>query len=702
MPATTPALPPETLFGVAYYPEYHQSDRLEQDLDLMVRAGINVVRVGESVWSTWEPRDGQFELEWMARVLDEAHARALRVILGTPTYAVPPWLQAAYPEIAGERKTGERIAWGARQEVDYSHPAFRFHAERVIRRIAGRYATHPAVIGYQVDNEPGLEMLHNHGVFTGFVRSLRERYGDVETLNREWGLTYWSHCIDDWSELWRPDGNTSPQYDLAWRRYQAEVTADFISWQAGLVREYARDDQFVTTCLQYPRRGVDDRTVFEALDVTSGNPYYGMQDRLDASKELSQPNYWTTTGIAGLFRQADRLYSSKQARYLITETNAQSIDGPACNFPPYPGQLRQAAMAFISRGAAMIEYWHWHSLPFGAETYWGGVLPHSLVPGRVYAEVSEIGAQLKQLGSSLDGFVPDADVAILWSNPSRYALQFMPPFSADGVADDESYEHVVDAFYRGVLDAGRQARIMHVEQARELGADELARRFPVLVAAGVYIAADDDLALLREYAAVGGHLVLGPRTAYADDEARARVEVAPAGLAGPAGVMYEEFSNLEAPIAVESRVDARIPSGAHGGLWVDGLIATGAASVASYIHPRFQDFPAVTTNPHGDGRITVVGTVPDVALAASVVASAFESGPRSPFSDAGLPVTVSSGVAGGSRIWFVFNWGWERQILTVSSSVTDAVNGAVISSGAELELNAWDVRVVREEIEEVR
>ncbi|MEN2736438.1 beta-galactosidase [Microbacterium sp. X-17] len=681
---------------MAYYAEYHQTDRLELDLDLMVSASVNVIRVGESVWSTWEPRDGEFDLEWMQRILDAAHARGIRVILGTPTYAVPPWLQTAYPEIAGERKTGERIAWGARQEVDYSHPTFRFHAERVIRRIIARYASHPAVIGYQVDNEPGLELLHNHGVFTGFIRSLREKYGDVETLNREWGLTYWSHRIGDWSELWRPDGNTFPQYDLAWRRYQAQVTTDFIAWQAEIVREYARDDQFVTTCLQYPRRGVDDRTVFETLDVGSGNPYYGMQDRLDASKELSQLNYWTTTGVAGLFRQADRMFSSKQQRYLITETNAQSIDGPFCNFPPYPGQLRQAAFAFISRGAAMIEYWHWHTLPYGTETYWGGVLPHSLVPGRVYDEVSEIGRQLKALRGGLDGYVPDADAAILWSTSSRYALQFMPPFGRDDQPDDESYEHIVDAFHRGVIDAGYQARILHVEQARALGGATLADRYPVLIAAGLYISTDEDLTLLREYAAAGGHLILGPRTAYADDEARVRVEVAPAGLAGPAGVRYEEYSNLESPVPVES-LAGDLADGSAATFWIDGLRPTGARALATYDHPRFKDFAASTTNAHGAGRITVVGTVPDAAYASSIAAAAIESTRTSPFGLTGLPVTVSSGTAAGRRYWFIFNWSWEPQTVALSASLTDATSGTALRDGATIELAAWDVRVFHSE-----
>jgi beta-galactosidase len=697
----SPATPSQVLFGVAYYPEYHRTDRLVEDLDLMVAADITVIRVGESVWSTWEPRNGEFDLEWMTPVLDAAHERGIQVILGTPTYAVPPWLQVAYPEIAGERRTGERIAWGARQEVDYSHPAFRFHAERVIRRILERHAPHPAVIGYQVDNEPGLELLHNHGVFTGFVRSLREQYGDVETLNREWGLTYWSHRIDDWSELWRPDGNTFPQYDLAWRRYQAQVTTDFIAWQAGLVRDYASAEQFVTTCLQYPRRGVDDRTVFEALDVASGNPYYGMQDRLDATLELPQQTYWTTSGVANLFRQADRLYSSKQQRYLVTETNAQAIDASERNFPPYPGQLRQTAFAFVSRGAAMIEYWHWHTLPYGAETYWGGVLPHSLIPGRVYQEVAGVGGDLRALGTDLDAYVPDADVLILWSNPSRYALQFMPPFADAGAPDDESYEHVVDAFVRGVADAGGQVRFMHVEQARAIGADQLAEQFPVVVAAGVYITSDEDIETLRRYAERGGHLVLGPRTAYADDEARARVQQAPAGLVVAAGVRYEEYSNLESDLAVRGETNHSLPETARATRWVDGLIPTTAQVVARYEHAWFGSFAAVTRNSHGAGHVTVVGTVPNPSLAGSLVAEILAgTGTSTPalLVDRAEAVVVASGSTNGHRFSFVFNWSGVPRRVELARAATDALCGIGLDAGSALELGAWDVRVLRTEL----
>src|SRR3954466_144434 len=186
-------LPDRVLYGVAYYAEYQPYDRLERDLDLMAAAGLTVIRVGESVWSTWEPEDGRFELEWLAPVLDGAHARGISVILGTPTYALPPWLVRKYPEVPAERKTGARIPYGHRQDGDYSHAAFRWHADRIARQVVGRYAQHPAVIGYQVDNEPGIELFHNRAAFEGFVDALRGKYESVDALNREWGLVYWSH-----------------------------------------------------------------------------------------------------------------------------------------------------------------------------------------------------------------------------------------------------------------------------------------------------------------------------------------------------------------------------------------------------------------------------------------------------------------------------------------------------------------------------
>ncbi|UFU07371.1 beta-galactosidase [Ruania halotolerans] len=693
-------------FGAAYYVEYHPTDAdrdLERDLDLMAEASFSVIRVGESTWSTWEPEDGVFELDWLQPVLDGAHSRGIDVILGTPTYAVPPWLARKYPEIAGERRTGVRNAWGARQEMDLTHPAYRFYCERVIRAVVGRYADHPAVIGFQVDNEPGLHLLHNEGVFQSFVDHLRHTYGDVETLNREWGLVYWSHRLSTWADLWRPDGNAQPQYDLAWRRFQARLVSEFIEWQASIVREIAAPEKFVTTCIAYARPGIDDPDLTGPLDVTAGNPYYTMQDGLALPSPENVPQSWTTTGTWTIFHSADRMYSSKQAPFLVTETNAGAIGGSATNVPAFDGQWRQVAWAMIARGARMIEYWHWHTLHYGTETYWIGILPHDQQPGRVYEQLAALGAEIKTAEDHLEGLVPEAAVGLLWSNASKWGLAGQPALARpDGTGDPDSYERIAHAFYRGAFEAGAPVRIIHDQQlVGEVTRDpaEVASELPVLLVPALYIASDELLNWLRAYAEAGGHLVLGPRTGYADTEARARLEAKPGRLAEAAGVNYQEFSNLSAPVPVGgSGID--VPAGATATAWADYLRVSGSAEVlVEYDHPALGAYPAVTTASAGAGRVTTVGTVPDPALAAAVLRRVAPGEGDAWRALAGGSVTVTSAINGeGRRLRVLHNWSWEQATVTLPAAVTDVLgDGASLAAGERLELGAWDVRVVLED-----
>ena len=685
--------PPGVRFGAAYYLEYQPGDDPTRDLDLMQAAHFTVIRVGESTWSTWEPADGEFDLDWLQPVLDGAHRRGIGVILGTPTYAAPPWLAHAYPEIAGEPQTGRRQPWGARQEIDITHPAFLFHAERIIRKVVGRYADHPAVIGFQVDNEPGVIPLHNHGTFVRFLSWLEKRYHTVDRLNEEWGLAYWSHRINQWSELWRPDGNAQPQYDLAWRTFQNECTTAFIHWQRDIVREYAREDQFVTTCVAFDRPTIDEAQVSAGLDVAATNTYYAMQDHLAWGSELRRPEPWVPTGVHGLLELADRSYALQQRRFLVTETNAQAIQWASANYPAYPGQLIQAGLALVARGAAMIEYWHWHTLHFGTETYWGGVLPHSQLPGRVYDEVQRLGGMLAAVGPHLDDYVPDADVAILWDTPTKQHYEFTPPLNdGGGTPRRTAYHDIVGAFQRGAVEAGAQVRFLNTEQFRALSAEDLAERYPVLVAASQFVASGHDLARMARYAAHGGTLVVGPRTGYGDLEARARFAVAPYRLHDAAGLSYEEFSNLDAPLALTGE-GMRLSEGARATMWLDGYLPTDAEVLARYDHRRFGAFAAVTRRSHGEGQVVCVGTVPNAALAQDLFRMLVPS-PASAAWARDEPVTVMSGESAGRRIWFLHNWSEDPAAAVVPSPAVDLVSGEAHPQGARLELGPWSCLVL--------
>jgi beta-galactosidase len=656
-----------------------------------------VIRVGESVWSTWEPEEGRFELDWLEPVLDAAHERGIGVILGTPTYAVPMWLVRRHPEIAAETATGHRVGWGARQEVDFAHAAYRFYAERVIRRVVGRYRDHPAVIGFQVDNEPGLRLLYNTDVFERFVDWLRARYGTVEQLNQEWGLAYWSHRLSRWSELWRPEGNYQPQYDLAWRRFQAELVTEFIGWQADIVREVTGGRGFVTTCISYEQPGVEDVELSRSLDVASGNAYYEMQDALVHPNSLPRstgPMGWVVRGPWAVSQLADLMYSSKQAPFLVTETNAGSIGFSSMNESPYDGQWRQMAWLLVARGARLIEYWHWNTLPFGAETYWGGVLPHSGVPGRAYREIARIGQELQLAGDAFATAEPDYDIAVLYDSDSKFAFCTQGPLPApDTLIDADSYRHIVAAFSRGIFDAKRQQRLVrpqHLLPSRggPLTPADAARRFPVLVVAAFYTAADADLDFLLAYANEGGHLVLGPRTGYADVEGRPRAERAPAVLRDPAGVWYDEVASLPSPVAV----DGELRGSATG--FAEGLEVVDAESLGTYRHPHLGRWAAVTTKPAGSGRITAVGTLPDQALAEDL-ARWLVSEPVGGWSTDDS-VTVSTCTdEDGHRLHILHNWSWQEASASVSVKVTDLLSGENHAPGERLTLGPWDVRVLR-------
>jgi beta-galactosidase len=696
-------LPTGILFGAAYYAEYQPYERLERDLDLMVEAGLSVIRVGESVWSTWEPREGVFDLDWLQPVLDAAHAHGLKAIVGTPTYAVPPWLRRTYPETAAHVRTGTPIPYGARQDINHRHPAFRHLAERLIRRMVPRYADHPAVIGWQVDNEPGINLLYNPDVFAGFREHLRSIHGDVEALNRRWGLTYWSHRLHDWEDLWTPDGNSTPPYDLAWRRYQAQLTHEYIAWQTELVRGLVPEHHFVTTCLALHQPAQDVAAIGEPLDVAGANIYYAPQDALalpgpDDATAAPRPSFLPWSGAAWMYLQLDIARGTRQEPFLVFETNASSIGGSADNYTPYAGQLRQAAWALVARGARMIEYWHWHTQHYGAEMYWGGVLGHSLEPGRTYEELSRVAHELRTVAGELEGLQAASDVGLLISAESRWAMEFVGPLQAPGgqawMGDPQSYERIVGASYRGLFDAGLAVDVVAPAQLPDDPAAAV-ERWPVLVVPGLYVASDALLEWLAAYAAAGGHLVLGARAGYADEDAVARHVVMPGVLREAVGAHYVEYTNLAAPVGIHG--DALAGAATD---WADGLVADGATVLAGYEHPHLSAFAAVTTNAHGAGRVTYVGTVPDRALAASLGAwLAAESLPADPWrASPESSLTCTAAVSGrGPVLRFVHNWSWEPAELAVPEPVRDVLSGAALAAGDALALGPWDVRILRQE-----
>ena len=671
-PAFAPNEMDSILYGVAYYTEYMPYERLEQDAQLMQQAGLTVVRMGESSWGLWEPEDGRFEFGWMDRVAERMHKAGIKVIMGTPTYSIPAWLYKKHPEIVVTRLDGKTITYGLRQNTDLSNPTYRYYCERVIRKIAQHYKDNPAVIGYQIDNETSSAGVANLDVQVGFVNYLRAKFQSVEKLDEIWGLNYWGQRLYGWTEVPPRDGIINPGWKLEWERYQQSLTTDFLNWQAALVNEYKRPDQFVTQDLAGPPRpDVNEEDISRSLDIVAANPYHETQDRYDGE----------SPSMAG-----DYTRSLKQTNYLVTETNAQTIGWDSKNqYPPFDGQLRLDVYTHTSSGANMVEYWHWHSIHYGQETYWKGVLAHDLEPNRAYAEVSRTAHELERVGPEIVDVKRPNKVAILYSDDSYHGIQFMP------FSDHADYRSVLSGMYRALYKLNVGVDFIFPDSTN-------LSNYKVIVVPPLYIASDDLLNKLADYVHQGGHVVMAFKSGFCNEYSTVRWSMAPGPLRKAAGFRYQEFSNLRQPVALkgdpfQAGADNRVSD------WAEMLILEGAQPLAYYDHPFFGKYPAIARNHFGAGTLTYEGSLLSPKLQEKVLLDVLKlAGLSGPDQQLPQPVRVKHGVnRKGKTIHYYLNYSSETQTFVYPYGAgRDLLGQTTVAPSQSITLKPWDLAIVEE------
>jgi len=675
------------LYGVAYYPEYMPNDRLDADVDLMQKAGISVVRVGESTWSSWEPRDGDFQFAWMERVLDRLHRAGIKAILGTPTYSIPTWLYQEHPEILLTRNGQSPPLsdpydptyppsltpgyYGPRQNYDFLNPCFRQHADRVIREIVSHFRNHPAVIGFQIDNETHPTGMTSPYINAGFLDHLKRKYQTTAMINKIWGLVYWGQLIDKWDDLPPRDGIVNPGYKLEWENFQHDVITDFLGWQAKIVGEYKRPDQFITQDFSGGvHTDIDQWAIARTLDIVAENPYFETQAR------LSGLGIWLTDDLGR---------SLKHTNFLVTETNAQTIGWDSrTQYPQYPGQLRLVAFAHLAAGANMVEYWHWHSLHYGQETYWKGVLSHDLEPNRTYAEVSRVGKELKTLGPQLSNLTKDNQVAILVSTDSANALSYMP------VSDSVNYTTVLKQMYGALYD-------LNVETDFVPAGEGNLSRYKVLLVPPLYSASDRVLQQISEYVTSGGQVVMAFKSGFTDEHSAVRDVMAPGPLRAACGFHYQEFTNLPAPVRLTPD-PYRVGDQNTGSVWEEFLMPDTAEVLATFDDPYWR-YPAITRNKYGRGTLTYEGTFLSDVLQREVVRDVLKhAGLTGPDQDLPPALKVRSGRNGAGKVLhYYFNFsGHTESVLYDHKDGSDLLTGGSVSHGQTLKLQPWDLVIVRE------
>jgi beta-galactosidase len=662
----------QLLYGVAYYDEYSPYERLDKDIAMMKAAGINVVRIAESTWSTLEPQEGVFDYSHIDRVLDAMHKAGIRVIIGTPTYAVPTWLVRKYPAVLAVTNRGQN-QYGPRQNMDISNPDYRRHAEQVIRALLGHVKNHPAIIGYQIDNETKAYGTAGPAVQKLFVEHMKRKFPSLEALNKAYGLDYWSNRINSWEDFPSVVGTINASLGSEFSAFQRQLVTDFLAWQAALVREYKKPNQFITQNFDLGWRGhsygiqpdVDHFAAAKALDVAGIDIYHPSQDQLTG----------TEIALGG-----DLTRSMKGGQnYFVLETEAQGFP----QWVPYPGQLRLQAFSHLASGANMVEYWHWSSIHNSAETYWKGLLSHDLQPNPTYDEAKTIGRDFQRLSPSLLNLKKTNKVAILFSNQALTAEGWF----SSGLDYNQVMRPFYDALYR-----------------QNVGCDLVdpsspnLEQYSLIIVPMLYAAPNSLLERLNQFVQKGGHLLCTYRSGFSDENVQVRTTVQPGVLSAACGVTYSQFTvpdhvGLQGDTYQASRNDNQVTT------WMELLTPTTAKVLARYDHPVWGQYAAITENQYGKGLATYVGCHTSDAVVEKLVTNTVrKAGLWGPDQELKFPLVTRSGVNQRRKaVHYYFNYSATPGTVRYPHGAgRELLAGTAVGAGQQLQLAPWGVQIIEE------
>ncbi|RZK23227.1 MAG: beta-galactosidase [Hymenobacter sp.] len=651
-------------------------DRLDQDIKMMQAAGINVVRIAESTWSTVEPQEGVFDFSHIDRVLNAMHQAGIRVIVGTPTYAVPTWLARKYPAVLATTAQGQN-QYGARQNMDITNPDFRRHAEAVIRAMLAHVKNHPAIIGYQVDNETKAYGTAGPAVQKQFGQYMRQKYPSLDGLNKAFGLAYWSNRINSWEDFPSVVGTINASLSSEFSKFQRQLVTDYLAWQAGLVHEYKQPGQFITQNFDLDWRGysygiqpeVDHFAAAKALDVAGIDIYHPSQDQLTG----------TEIALGG-----DLTRSMKGGQnYFVIETEAQGFP----QWVPYPGQLRLQAFSHLASGANMVEYWHWSSIHNSAETYWKGLLSHDFAPNPTYDEAKTIGRDFQRLSPQLVNLKQTNKAAILFSNE---ALTGFNSFGF-GWGGREKYNDVLRPFYDALYRQNVGCDFVDPSSTN-------LERYSLLIVPALYAAPTSLLERLNQYVQRGGHIVYTYKSGFSDENVQVRTTPQPGIISAACGLTYSQFV---VPDKVTLKGDPYHVGPADNQVvtWMELLTPTTAQVLATYDHPVWGKYAAITENHYGQGLATYIGCRTSAAVVERLVADAAQkAGLWGADQEIKFPLITKTGLNQRRKmVHYYFNYSAAPGVVRYPHGAgQELLAGAAVAKGQQLELAPWGVQIVEE------
>jgi beta-galactosidase len=560
----------------------------------MQALGLNTVRMGEFAWSSFEPEDGRFTFDWMDRAIELANSHGIKVLLGTPTAAVPPWLYALHPDVLGASATGP-YSYGGRKGYCTNSANYLAACARIVEALAEHYGSHRGVIGWQLDNEPGIPFqCLDANCEHAFQKWLAHRYGSLDELNRIWNGAFWSNHYAAWEQVHFPknsgEGGWQPAITLDYREFFSDSYSNDLRRQAEILRRHIKD-QFIYTNWPSTTWSVD---VYKAgadfLDVTAWDNYVSAPGLTEYQHQyISCMN----NDIARSASRGQRFFCAEQIAYLPPNAN--------------PDGLRLQAYLNLAHGGRGHVYFEWRRPTAGGEQYRPSFIKGfdgKLTPQGPALE--RIGREFAELGPKLSNATTTSDVALVYD----FTNEFAQGFWSVGTPGDH-YDSEASRFYSGLKSLQRNIDIV------PLSAD--LSRYKIVAAPNLRLIDDADAQKLKAYVAAGGVLVLNYKAGTQHADCSMRNILAPGIFTDIAGVSsLTKLDLLEYSSAhgqMDSAHEAELGISFHGSNAVfaprtvmEQLQPHGAETVAVFRGGRMEGLPAVTRTRYRKGWVIYSGT----------------------------------------------------------------------------------------------
>lgn len=577
--------------GADYYPEHWDKERWKTDAEMMVKANIKVIRMGEFAWSLYEPEEGRFEFEWMDEALDFFGGYGIKAVLCTPSATPPKWMADKYPEIYQDDIHGNPKIFGTRKHYCFNSSLYRKKTALLSGKIAERYAKHPAVEAWQIDNELGWSdttRCYCDKCRNKFRLWLKEKYGDIEKLNQAYGTVFWSQVYNSFEEVIIPKAGAcydtchdtqgqNPSLLLDYYRFASDSVISFTRESAAAIRKYS--DKPLTSNL-----------LDAAVNSGTGIDYFKLSKELDF---VTWDNYiefqWGIAKDETVSRDHALLRSYKKKPFWVMEQQSGPCGWSKMGPAPTPGKLRLWTYQAVANGADTVVYFRWRACPFGTEQYWHGILGHDGKPNRRYEEISGVGSEMERLNRVYGTLMPSADVAIVKSFDSEWS------HSIHKHVENFHYDNLLLSFYRPFYEMGMSADF--VEAGEELS------KYRLVIAPALLMAGEADRKNLEAYVKAGGCLLLTFRSGIKDMDNNMLTETAPGIFRELAGV---EVNDYDPQLEKQTAVSGVFGQGSAS-LWCDVVKPVSARSLGVYTGDYYAGAPCLTVNAYGKGQVYYLG-----------------------------------------------------------------------------------------------